>query len=217
MIKRKTISEDDIQFLTIEEKEKKEETHDKTNKHYIKNKDLQIVFLEYGREKQRCLDEGLPKPILPDEIARSIVLVANRMASKYTFNRYTFKEDSIGDGILECLTYIDNYNAEKYNNPFAYISQLIKNAFYKRSTKESIHQYTQLKIYDGSSIFKERVEHADDINSSGTETDFFDDYMTRLNSLEAFIESRKAKSTKRIKNINENSVLNKFIMEDKDE
>ena len=42
----------------------------------------------------------------------------------------------ISDGIENCLTYLDNFNPDKSNNPFAYFTQIIYYAFVRRIQKE---------------------------------------------------------------------------------
>ena len=42
----------------------------------------------------------------------------------------------ISDGIENCLQYLDNFNPEKSNNPFAYFTQIIYYAFIRRIQKE---------------------------------------------------------------------------------
>jgi DNA-directed RNA polymerase specialized sigma24 family protein len=42
----------------------------------------------------------------------------------------------ISDGIENCLQYLDNFNPETSNNPFAYFTQIIYYAFIRRIQKE---------------------------------------------------------------------------------
>ena len=42
----------------------------------------------------------------------------------------------ISDGIENCLQYLDNFNPDKSNNPFAYFTQIIYYAFIRRIQKE---------------------------------------------------------------------------------
>jgi DNA-directed RNA polymerase specialized sigma24 family protein len=42
----------------------------------------------------------------------------------------------ISDGIENCLQYLDNFDGEKSNNPFAYFTQIIYYAFIRRIQKE---------------------------------------------------------------------------------
>ena len=42
----------------------------------------------------------------------------------------------ISDGIENCLQYLNNFDGEKSNNPFAYFTQIIYYAFIRRIQKE---------------------------------------------------------------------------------
>ena len=42
----------------------------------------------------------------------------------------------ISDGIENCLQYLDNFDPDKSNNPFAYFTQIIYYAFIRRIQKE---------------------------------------------------------------------------------
>ena len=42
----------------------------------------------------------------------------------------------ISDGIENCLQYLDNFDPDKSNNPFAYFTQIIYYAFVRRIQKE---------------------------------------------------------------------------------
>lgn len=49
------------------------------------------------------------------------------------------------DGIENSLMYIENFDPEKSNNPFAYFTQIIWFAFLRRIAKEKKYLYTKLK------------------------------------------------------------------------
>jgi len=42
----------------------------------------------------------------------------------------------IGDGIENCITYVDNFDPAKSTNPFAYFTQIVYFAFLRRIQKE---------------------------------------------------------------------------------
>ena len=51
----------------------------------------------------------------------------------------------ISDGIDNCLTYLDTFNPDKSNTPFAYFTQIIYYAFVRRIKKEK--KQVIIKIY----------------------------------------------------------------------
>jgi DNA-directed RNA polymerase specialized sigma24 family protein len=52
----------------------------------------------------------------------------------------------ISDGIENCLQYMDNFDPEKSNNPFAYFTQIIYYAFIRRIQKEKKQQEVKQKM-----------------------------------------------------------------------
>ena len=54
----------------------------------------------------------------------------------------------IGDSMESCLRYIHNFNPKKSTNAFAYITQIIHNAFIRRIQKEQKQLYVKMRIID---------------------------------------------------------------------
>ena len=104
--------------------------------HYVDNKQLYAVMIEYKKAVDLAEDQGDTKPQIPDYVGRCLLQIANRLATKPNFANYTFKADMISDGIENCLQYMNNFNPEKSKNPFAYFTQIIYYAFIRRIQKE---------------------------------------------------------------------------------
>ena len=75
-------------------------------------------------------------PPINDYIGECFLKIANHLSYRPNFINYTFRDDMISDGIENCLQYLDNFNPEKSNNPFAYFTQIIYYAFIRRIQKE---------------------------------------------------------------------------------
>ena len=81
--------------------------------HYVDNKHLYAVMIEFKKAVDEAEQSGDPKPQIPDYVGRCLLQIANRLATKPNFANYTFKDDMISDGIENCVSYIDNFNPEK--------------------------------------------------------------------------------------------------------
>ena len=114
-------------------------------RNYVNNPDLLESLDKYLKECNEAENLGNEIPKVPDYIGHAISQIAHRLATKPNFSGYSFKEDMIMDGIENCLVYIRNFNPEKTNNPFAYFTQIIWNAFLRRIQKEKKQLYIQLK------------------------------------------------------------------------
>lgn len=68
-----------------------------------------------------------------------IYLVASGFASKGSFSSYTYKDDFILEALLTVLKYIRNYDTNKTNNAFAYITQICYHSFINYINKQQKH------------------------------------------------------------------------------
>ena len=118
----------------------------KTKKqHYVNNKDFLDAIIAYKKSCDLSRDKGKQIPVIPNYIGECIFHMANRLARRPNFSGYSFKEDMIMDGVENCLKYIEKFDPEKSNNPFAYFTQVIWFAFLQRIAKEKKFLYTKFK------------------------------------------------------------------------
>lgn len=147
-------------------------------RNYVNNPD----FLEAIIEHKRLCDEARANkqelPIVSNYIGECIQSIAYRLATKPNFSGYSFKEDMIMDGIENCLLYIENFNPEKSNNPFAYFTQIIWFAFLRRIAKEKKHLYTKLKSSQSMLALGETHVHGGDVQlHMNLEADYIDSFI----------------------------------------
>lgn len=114
-------------------------------RNYVNNKDFLDALIAYQAECREAEDQGEGTPRVPDYIGECIYKIATRLATKPNFSGYSYKEDMISDGIENCLQYINNFNPEKSQNPFAYFTQIIWYAFLRRIAKEKKQMYIRYK------------------------------------------------------------------------
>ena len=89
-------------------------------------------MIQYKNNIEDADKTGTPKPKVSEYIGQSIILICNNLAKKPNFSGYTYKQDMISDGIMDCIAAVDNFNPDKTNNPFAYFTQIARNAFLRR-------------------------------------------------------------------------------------
>jgi DNA-directed RNA polymerase specialized sigma subunit len=117
----------------------------RVTRNYVNNKDLLEALIAYQKDCREAEDAGEERPRVPDYIGTCIYQIATRLATKPNFSGYSYKEDMISDGIENCLLYINNFNPEKSQNPFAYFTQIIWYAFLRRIQKEKKQMYIRFK------------------------------------------------------------------------
>lgn len=164
--------------------------------HYVDNKVFFDAMVKY-KDAVNAAKKDEPKPRIPDYIGECFIKIATHLSYKPNFLNYTFRDDMIADGIENCIQYIDNFDPERTNNPFAYFTQIIFFAFLRRIQKEKKELYIKYKSL-------ERMNIEEDLRNEGKgkgKTDVLRDESMRNDFISAFEESmaeqkRKLKESK---------------------
>ena len=108
----------------------------KEKPHYVDNKKFLEAMIEHRERCEKAAKRNRKKPEVTNYIGECFLKIANHLSFRPNFINYTFRDDMISDGIENCLQYMDNFNPDKSNNPFAYFTQIIYYAFIRRIQKE---------------------------------------------------------------------------------
>ena len=120
----------------------------KQKPHYVDNKKFLAAMTEYRALRIKAEEEGKPRPTVTNYIGECYLKIANHLSYRPNFINYTYRDDMISDGIENCLQYMDNFDPEKSNNPFAYFTQIIYYAFIRRIQKEKKQQEIKERYID---------------------------------------------------------------------
>ena len=122
----------------------------KRSEHYVNNKEVLAAIIEYKKQIVDAQEQGSPKPRIPNYIGECFLKIATHLSYKPNFVNYMFKDDMVCDGIENCVQYINNFNPEKSQNPFAYFTQIIHYAFLRRIQREKKQLEIKNKILERS-------------------------------------------------------------------
>lgn len=182
--------------------------------HYVDNKAFLEAFKRYllvalplkAEWEAKCAElsaqgvskDKLPKfarPRTPDYefIGECLLKIAEHLSYKPNFMNYTFREEMVGDAIENAIQYLENFNPEKSNNPFAYFTQLMGYAFLRRIAKEEKHSYIKQKSLEGAIDFFS-TQGGDDSDYRNTYIDFVREAKSDI--IKNFEEKKKAKRKK---------------------
>jgi len=120
----------------------------KRSEHYVNNKEFLAALIKLREDREIAEIRGKEKPRIPRYIGECFLKIATHLSFKPNFVNYMFKEDMISDGIENCVQYINNFNPEKSQNPFAYFTQIIHYAFLRRIQKEKKQLEIKNKILE---------------------------------------------------------------------
>ena len=185
-------------------------------KHYVNNEHFLQEMIVFRAEVKEAEATNGERPRVPEYIGECLFKIATHLARKPNFANYTFREDMVSDGIENCLLYIDNFDPEKSNNPFAYFTQIIYYAFLRRIQKEKKHLYIKYKSMDNVIINSLIENNGEEYVSAGLNGALHDSYSEEfisdfINAFEANKEKKIASAKPRKKKVTGNTVFGEFM------
>ncbi len=97
-------------------------------KNYVNNREFYDAL---GAWKE----DGFPLPI-PSYIVTCFLEITRRIGTTRNFNAYPFLDDMKSEAVEHCLKGATKFNGDLYDNPFAYFSKFVYNAFFQYIKKE---------------------------------------------------------------------------------
>ena len=169
----------------------------KKSQHYVNNKEFLAAMVDFREQVAKAKSEGKERPPVSQYIGECIMKIAVHLSHKPNFINYSFKEEMISDGIENCLQYIDNFNPEKSQNPFAYFTQIIYYAFLRRIQKEKKQMYPKSKLMGEMEVMNltsDTQDHDSGFIPQGKMNEWTKDHVG--NFIENFEESKRRKKNK---------------------
>lgn len=120
--------------------------------HYLNNKKLLECIVEYTARRRVLEAEGKPKPPMPDYAGRCILLICERIGSRGNFRSYTYRDEMVGDAVMDCVNAFYNFDSDRFNNPFGYFSRVAWRAMIRKIFTEKRETYNKHKSYQISAI-----------------------------------------------------------------
>jgi DNA-directed RNA polymerase specialized sigma24 family protein len=166
----------------------------KQGEHYVNNKEFTAAVAEHNAAVVLAEEEGKTPPQMSNYIGECIYKIATRLSTRPNFINYTYRDEMICDAIENCIQYIKNFNIEKSNNAFAYITQICYYAFLRRIQKEKKQVFIKQQII--SDITQETFEtiDGDTTGMHNTNVEWMQENMNRVQ-----YEPRKSKRKKPLK------------------
>lgn len=173
-------------------------TTKKVNEHYVNNKDFTAAVAEYVGQINEAKAKDKTPPKMSEYIGECIYKIATRLSTRPNFINYTYRDEMICDAIENCIQYLGNFNVEKSNNAFAYVTQICYYAFLRRIQKEKKQVYIKQQAIDASNITLEAFDTIDGVHDpalTNTNIEWMQENMTRVE-----YEPRRSKRKKKESN-----------------
>ena len=166
----------------------------KQGEHYVNNKEFTAAGAEHNAAVVLAEEEGKTPPQMSNYIGECIYKIATRLSTRPNFINYTYRDEMICDAIENCIQYIKNFNVEKSNNAFAYITQICYYAFLRRIQKEKKQVFIKQQVISDITMETFETIDGDTTGMTNTNVEWMQDNMNHVN-----YEPRKSKRKKTTK------------------
>ena len=166
----------------------------KQNEHYVNNKEFTAAVAEYNEAVKLAESKGKTPPQMSNYIGECIYKIATRLSTRPNFINYTYRDEMICDAIENCIQYIGNFNVEKSNNAFAYITQICYYAFLRRIQKEKKQVFIKQQMTADITAQTFDTIDGDTTGMTNTNVEWMQENMNPVE-----YEPRKSKRTKKTK------------------
>ena len=130
---------------------------------YVSKEELYQAYKDWYVDCAKAKEEGRERPDPPRYISESIIKICTRIASRYNFANYPFRDEMVGDAIENIFRYIDRFDVEKSKNPFGYFSIIAYYAMVRRIKYEKIRAAVKYHVLINSGVLDtlQTQEHDD--------------------------------------------------------
>ncbi len=155
----------------------------KASVHYVNNKEFTAAIIVHNEACKEAVANDEKKPRITEYIGGCIYKIATRLSTKPNFINYTYRDEMICDGIENCLQYINNFNPEKSQNAFAYVTQIIYFAFLRRIHKEKKQAAIKQRSIEQAGYLFETFSTIDGVVEPGMTNQYIDFLQENMNSI----------------------------------
>ena len=155
----------------------------KKSQHYVNNKEFLAAMIDYKEQVKKAEVAGKERPVVSHYVGECIMKIAVHLSHKPNFINYSYRDEMICDGIENCLQYIENFNEEKSQNAFAYVTQIIYFAFLRRIHKEKKQAAIKQKSIEQAGVLFDSFDTIDGDTQglSNSYVDFLQENMNPIN------------------------------------
>jgi len=114
--------------------------------HYVNNKKFTLALDEYGKRCRAAIERGEERPVMSNYLGDCVIKMATRLASTPRFYGYSFKDEMIQNGILGAMKYMYRFDGDRFNNGFAYVTQILFSHMIQTIKSEKRKYETNLKM-----------------------------------------------------------------------
>jgi hypothetical protein len=122
------------------------------DEHYVENRSFTLALDDYSRACKKAELEGKQKPQMNNYLGECIIKMSNRLANSPRFRNYSFREEMIHNGILAAVKYAHKFDGDRFDNGFAYVTQILFSHFIITIKNEKKKYETNLKLIQEAEV-----------------------------------------------------------------
>lgn len=160
-------------------------------KGFINNQEFKDKLREYLDYRKAEVEAGREIPQVTNYLGNAFRMIAEALSKKPYFIGYSYREEMVGDAIINCIQYIDKFDPERGTSAFAYFTQICYYAIVRRIKAEQKQTYVKASIVQNlGTLFDELVvgEHDNSEDFTNTMADIL-----KLQTIEIPVEEKKSK------------------------
>jgi hypothetical protein len=150
--------------MTEKPKRKRQKPGDKN---YVNNKEFTKALDDYSRACRSAVESGEEEPVMSRYVGECIMKMAERLATTNRFRNYPYRDEMIGNAIVAAVKYAKNFDGDRFNNGFAYVTQILFSHMVitivkekkKYKTNLEMIQQAQLSVFGNSEMTAEAQSH----------------------------------------------------------
>lgn len=161
------------------------------SRYYVDKEKFYEEMVKRYHDVKAAEAEGKPKPKISNYIGECILKIANNMAKKYNFSRYSYRDEMVSEAVVHCLSQIDKFDITKSNNPFSYYTQATYFVFIDIIKNEQSELYVKCRSAMDHAAFGDLSVLGDD--SDDILEHLHDNFVFNTDFVESFVKTYEDK------------------------
>lgn len=104
---------------------------------YVRNKDLLPELKKFKATGE-----------MSEELGEMLLLMAKKISNRGNFRSYTWRDEMVMDSLLNCMKYLHNFDPDKSNNAFSYVTTMLMNSMKNYIKYQGKHSQIKDALYN---------------------------------------------------------------------
>ena len=93
--------------------------------HYVNNIEFTLALDEYSQACKKAIAEGKDRPQMSRYLGECVYKMSNRLSLTPRFKGYMYRDEMVQNAILGAMKYMYRFDGERFDNGFAYVTQML--------------------------------------------------------------------------------------------